>query len=207
MDATVAELVERASELVVPGERRILGLVGAPGAGKSTLATQLVNSLGPRAAVLVPMDGFHLAGGVLADLGSLDRKGAPDTFDDDGYARLIEALHRQRAGVVYAPKFDRMLEEPIGSAIPVRSEVPLVITEGNYLLLDDGAWPAARRRMDEVWFLDPDPGVRRERLTRRHEEFGKSSQEAALWASGPDERNSVLVRSTAARADLVLRLL
>lgn len=207
-DATLDELVEAAMALVVPGERRILGLTGAPGAGKSTVAEQLVAALGPDVAVLVPMDGFHLANDVLIGLGRRDRKGAHDTFDDGGYARLIETLRAQRPGdpVVYAPRFRREIEESIGSSIPVPATVPLVVTEGNYLLLDSGAWPAARSRIDEVWFLAPDTDVRHGRLLRRHEAYGKSPEDAASWALGPDERNAQLIESTAVRADRIVRL-
>ena len=207
-DATLDELVEAAMALVVLGERRILGLTGAPGAGKSTVAEQLVAALGPDVAVLVPMDGFHLANDVLIDLGRRDRKGAHDTFDDGGYARLIETLRAQRPGdpVVYAPRFRREIEESIGSSIPVPATVPLVVTEGNYLLLDSDAWPAARSRIDEVWFLAPDTDVRHGRLLRRHEAYGKSPEDAASWALGPDERNAQLIESTAVRADRIVRL-
>lgn len=207
-DATLDQLVESARALVVPGERRILGLTGAPGAGKSTVAEQLVAALGPEIAVLVPMDGFHLANEVLIDLGRLDRKGAHDTFDDGGYARLIASLREQRAAdpVIYAPRFRREIEESIGSAIPVPPTVPLVVTEGNYLLLESDAWPAARARIDEVWFLAPDTDVRHARLVRRHEAYGKSREEAELWALGSDERNARLIESTAGRADRMVRL-
>ncbi|TRW87842.1 nucleoside/nucleotide kinase family protein [Mycolicibacterium sp. 018/SC-01/001] len=207
-DATVEQLIGWARALVTPGTRRILGLTGAPGAGKSTVAEQLVDALGPDDAVLVPMDGFHLANEVLIDLGRRDRKGAHDTFDDDGYARLLTALRDQRDGdpVIYAPRFRREIEEPIGSSIPVHASTPLVVTEGNYLLLDSGAWPAARACLDEVWFLAPDTDVRHERLVRRHEAFGKTPEEAEFWALGSDERNAQLIESTSARADRILRL-
>ena len=207
-DTTLDELVESARALVVPGERRILGLTGAPGAGKSTVAEQLVDALGPEVAVLVPMDGFHLANEVLIELGRLDRKGAHDTFDDGGYARLIATLATQRVDdpVVYAPRFRREIEESIGSSIPVPPTVPLVVTEGNYLLLDVDAWPTSRSHIDAVWFLAPDTDVRHARLVRRHEAYGKSAEEAALWALGSDERNARLIESTAGRADRIVRL-
>lgn len=207
-DATLDQLVESARALVVHGERRILGLTGAPGAGKSTVAEQLVSALGPEIAVLVPMDGFHLANEVLIDLGRLDRKGAHDTFDDGGYAQLIASLRAQRHDdpVVYAPRFRREIEEPIGSSIPVPPTVPLIVTEGNYLLLESDAWPAARSHIDEVWFLAPDTGIRHARLVRRHEAYGKSPAEAEFWALGSDERNAQLIESTAGRADRIVRL-
>jgi len=207
-ETTLDQLVAWARALVVDGERRILGLTGAPGAGKSTVAEQLVAALGPAVAVLVPMDGFHLANEVLLDLGRRDRKGAHDTFDDGGYARLIATLRAQRVDdpVVYAPRFLREIEESIGSSIPVPPTVPLVVTEGNYLLLEADAWPAARSCIDEVWFLAPDTEIRHDRLLRRHEAYGKSPQDAAFWALGPDERNAQLIESTAGRADRIVRL-
>ncbi|MFY2787980.1 nucleoside/nucleotide kinase family protein [Rhodococcus sp. KRD162] len=207
-EATLGELVELAGQLAVAGERHILGLTGAPGAGKSTVAQQLVDALGPERAVLVPMDGFHLANEVLIDLGRLDRKGAHDTFDDGGYARLIAAIHGQRPGDpdVYAPRFRREIEESIGSSIPVSSTVPLVVTEGNYLLMESNAWPAARDLIDEVWFLAPHNEVRHQRLVARHEAYGKSHAEAEFWALGSDERNAELIGSTARRAERILRL-
>lgn len=207
-DATLDQLVESARGLVVPGERRILGLTGAPGAGKSTVAEQLVTALGPEVAVLVPMDGFHLANEVLIDLGRLNRKGAHDTFDDGGYARLIASLRAQRGDdpVIYAPRFRREIEESIGSSIPVPAAVPLVVTEGNYLLLESDAWPAARSHIDQVWFLAPETDIRHARLVRRHEAYGKSAEEAKFWALGSDERNAQLIESTAGRADRIVRL-
>lgn len=207
-DATLDQLVAWAQALVVPGERRILGLTGAPGAGKSTVAEQLVTALGPDAAVLVPMDGFHLANQVLIDMGIRDRKGAHDTFDDGGYARLIASLRAQHPddAIIYAPRFRREIEDSISSSIPVAPTVPLVVTEGNYLLLESGAWPAARSCIDEVWFLAPDTDIRHARLLRRHEAYGKSPQEAEFWALGSDERNAQLIESTAGRADRIVRL-
>ncbi|NEE25652.1 nucleoside/nucleotide kinase family protein, partial [Streptomyces sp. SID7982] len=69
-----AALNDRARALADTGQRRILGIAGPPGAGKSTLADRLVAALDGRAA-LVPMDGFHLAAAELDRLGRADRKG------------------------------------------------------------------------------------------------------------------------------------
>jgi len=207
LECTLEELVERARGLVVPGERRMLGLTGAPGAGKSTVAELLVAALGPHDAVLVAMDGFHLAGTVLERLGRRDRKGAHDTFDDAGYAALLQRLRAASPDeIVYAPEFRREIEEPIGSAIGVPPDIPLVVTEGNYLLLDTGAWQRVRALLDAVWFLAPGDAVRQERLVRRHEAYGKSPAQARRWALGSDQRNAELIAATQGRADLVIRL-
>lgn len=207
------ELVARARTLAVPGQRRILGITGAPGAGKSTVAALVVAALGPNFATLVPMDGFHLSSTELTRLGRQNRKGAHDTFDDVGFAVLLKLLRSQDATsggraslTVYAPEFRRDLEESVGSALPVWATTPLVVTEGNYLLLDRDSWPDARASIDEVWYLDLADEVRRERLITRHESFGKTHSEAELWAWGSDQRNALLVESTRDRADLRVRL-
>ena len=198
-------LIERARGLVEPGRRRILGITGAPGAGKSTLAEAVVAALGAD-AVLVPMDGFHLANAELERLGRRDRKGAVDTFDAAGYAALLRRLRDGAESLVYAPLFRREIEEPIACAIPVPREVPLVVTEGNYLLVDFGGWASVRRLLDEVWFLDLPAELRLDRLVRRHEEFGKPPRQAWQWAHGTDQRNADLVAATRSRADLVICL-
>ncbi|MEW2486378.1 nucleoside/nucleotide kinase family protein [Streptomyces sp. NPDC048411] len=202
----VGELSARARRLAAPGHRRILGIAGAPGAGKSTLAGRLVDALAGL-AVLVPMDGFHLARAELDRLGRADRKGAPDTFDAAGYAALLRRLRTpEEEGPVYAPVFDRTLEEPIAGAVPVAPHIPLVVTEGNYLLHDDGPWAPVRGLLDEVWFLDLDPEVRVRRLVDRHVRFGKPRPYAERWVAGSDESNARLVDRGRDRADLVVRL-
>lgn len=198
----VAELVDRARSLARQPGRTMLGIVGAPGAGKSTVVDALIRGLGADAA-LVPMDGFHLADRVLSALGRRERKGAPDTFDAAGYVTLLRRLRNGAEDVVYAPEFRRDLEEPIASSIAVSLETPIVITEGNYLLLPYEPWVHVRTLLDEVWFLMPEEAVRQERLVARHIAFGKDPDAARAWAMGSDQRNAELVTSTADRADLV----
>jgi pantothenate kinase len=204
--ATLEDLVLRARTLAGTGRRHVLGISGSPGAGKSTLCTALLAALGD-AAVLVGMDGFHLANHELSRLGRRDRKGAPDTFDVEGYVALLRRLRTQSVGsVIYAPAFDRRLEESIGSAVPVSAETPLVVTEGNYLLLDGGGWEAVRDCLDEVWFLEVDSALRSSRLVQRRESFGDSAAHARAWVNEVDEVNASLVAPNRHRADLVVRL-
>lgn len=186
----------------------LLGLVGAPGAGKSTLAAHLVAVLQAEldgGAALVGMDGFHLAQATLERWGRAQRKGAPDTFDAGGYVALLRRLRAREEDVVHAPEFRRDLEEPVGSAVPVPREASLVVTEGNYLLLD-GAWAPVRELLDEVWFLRPDEQLRLDRLVARHAAFGKTPEAALAWSHGPDQANADVVAASAHRADLVVGL-
>lgn len=194
-----ATLVERARTLIVRGERRLLGITGAPAAGKSTLAGSVTAALAPQ-AVLVPMDGFHLAATQLRRLGRLDRKGAPDTFDAAGYLALLRRLRDRTEDVVYAPEFRREIEEPIAGAIAVPRNVPLVITEGNYLL----HWRDVRALLDEVWFVDLDEPTRLARLVERHMAYGRTRAEAERRAHGSDQRNAELIMATRAGADLIV---
>ncbi|MFG2094326.1 nucleoside/nucleotide kinase family protein [Streptomyces sp. NPDC048612] len=194
----------RLADSATPGRRRLLGITGPPGAGKSTLAAHLVAELAGRAA-LVPMDGFHLAGAELSRLGRTDRKGAPDTFDPAGYAALLARLRTPEPdGAVYAPAFDRRIEEPVAGSIAVAPHLPLVVTEGNYLLLDAGPWARVRALLDEVWYVDLDTPERLRRLIDRHEHFGRPRADAERFVHTSDEANARVVAATRDRADLVL---
>lgn len=187
------------------GGRTVVGLTGAPGAGKSSLAAFLVARIGDRGAH-VPMDGFHLADAELARQGLLDRKGAPETFDAFGYAALLARLAERSGEVVYAPGFDRDLEQPLAGAIAVPPDAEVVVTEGNYLLLDRPGWREVRSRLDEVWHVRVDEALRRMRLLARHVAFGKDLEQAGEWIARVDDPNARLVEASAGRADRVLDL-
>ena len=183
------------------GERKILGLVAPPGAGKSTFA-KAIHVAFPSHSQIVPMDGFHLASVELARLGREGRKGAADTFDASGFLNLLHRIRDQAPDeVIYAPDFRRDLEEAVAGAIAVSAQTPLIIVEGNYLLLDDGPWAGIGRVVDEVWYLDVDEGVRRERLLNRHMRCGRSREEALAWMASTDEPNAVLIEMSRHRAD------
>ncbi|MCL2728520.1 MAG: nucleoside/nucleotide kinase family protein [Actinomycetia bacterium] len=201
----IEELIAAARALIVPGRRRILGVTGAPGSGKSTLGEILVSALGDQ-AVLVGLDGFHLATAELDRLGRKPRKGAADTFDAAGYVNLLRRLRAREEETVYASFFDRSLEESLACAVPVHRETPLVITEGNYLLVEEGPWGQVRGLLDACWFLEPGEDVRFDRLIARHMAYGRSADEAYERSHGSDQRNADLIGSTRHRADRIVRV-
>jgi pantothenate kinase len=205
----VVSLAARVRERAAGARRLVVGVCGAPGAGKSTLAALLVQELNREAsgtAVLVPMDGFHLAASVIAADERATRRGAPDTFDPDGYAALLGRLRALVDDMVYAPEYRRQIEDPVAGAIAVPRSCRVVVTEGNYLLHPNPEWQRVRSQLDEVWFLQaPDEDLRVKRLIERHERFGKTPDHARAHVLGSDERNASLVATHAARADLVLR--
>jgi len=210
---TLADLAARASRLVESGKRAILGVTGPPGAGKSTMVELLMDLLRatppdglPRNdwVAHVPMDGFHLADIELERLGRTHRKGAPDTFDVAGYLSTLRRIRQDTPGIIYAPAFDRTLEQPVAASIPVPTDARLIITEGNYLLLPDGEWPQLRALIDEVWYVDLDEEERNRRLVNRHVQFGKDPDAATAWVRGTDQENARLVMSTRENADLTI---
>jgi pantothenate kinase len=200
-----ADALKRLSALAVAGRRCMLGLVGPPGAGKSTLAAAL-QSAWPKFSQVVPMDGFHLANSELARLGRADRKGAPDTFDASGFTALLRRLREQAPGeIVYAPEYRREIEEAVAGAIALRHDTGLLIVEGNYLLLGDDPWVTVAAMLDEVWFIDVDDALRRRRLVARHQAFGRNLEAAQAWVEQTDEPNARRIAACRHRADWCVR--
>ena len=206
---TTADLLARdAIALGGDSSRAILGIAGSPGAGKSTLVELLLERIravkGADWVAHVPMDGFHLADAQLDRIGARGRMGAPDTFDAAGYAHLLERVRREVDDPVYVPGFDRTLEQPLAAALVVLPSARLVVTEGNYLLLDHPDWARARCAMDAVWFVASEESERIDRLVARHIEFGKTPEQARVWVATTDQRNSELVARTVGKADRVI---
>lgn len=182
--------------------RRIVGITGCPGAGKSTLAARTAARLG-ETAVVVPMDGFHLARSELARSGRADRRGAPDTFDVDGFVAVLTRI-RSADRTVYAPTFDRHLDDAIAGAIAVEEHHRVVITEGNYLLYDRDGWERVAPLLDECWYVEVDDDLRRRELAARHVAHGRSADAALAWVRDVDDANAELVRRTRHRADRIV---
>ncbi|MEV8375682.1 nucleoside/nucleotide kinase family protein [Kribbella sp. NPDC056861] len=200
--------LRRAVELATRGDRAILGITGAPAAGKSTYADQLVTQLvaeGHQVA-LVPMDGYHLAQSALEELGLAAVKGAPQTFDGFGFVALLKRLKESADETIWAPRFDRSIEDSIAASIAVPPETTLVVTEGNYLLFDQVPWATGRALLDECWYVDLDDDLRHQRLEARHQLFGRSPEEAHERAFGSDEVNAKLIAATKPAADAIITL-
>jgi pantothenate kinase len=203
---TLRTLADRVMRMPQGEERVMLGICGAPGAGKSTLAAGLAGLLGPERAVVVPMDGFHLASSVIRGTPLADRRGAVDTFDVGSYLSLLQRLRARDEECVYAPSYRRGLEDPIAASIVIPRRIPLVITEGNYLLADLPKWRAVRDELDAVWYLDTPSDVRVPRLITRHMQYGRHAAAAAAWALGSDQTNAHLIESRRGAADLIVTL-
>jgi pantothenate kinase len=201
-------LVARIEELAAAHDRVLLGITGSPGAGKSTLAAGLTETLRARGVPVaaVPMDGFHLADVELDRLGRRERKGAIDTFDGYGYLALLRRVARETGNTVYAPTFDRTTEQPVAGAIAVEPATRVVLTEGNYLLDESEPWADVRRTLTEVWFCDLPDDVRRQRLVARHIRFGKAPAHARQWVDEVDQRNAERIEAARRLADLVVHL-
>lgn len=205
--AALADLVD-----ALPA-RSIIGIAGAPGAGKSTIAAALVAAV--PGAVLLPMDGYHYPQAVLRRLGRRERMGAPDTFDVPAF---VDVLHRIRslpppaAGFrndgepVLARGFDRVIEEPVEAAVAIYPSFRKLVVEGNYLLLDGGGWERVAPLLDVTVFVEVDDGIRLDRLVARHVAFGKSRADAEAWARGPDDANARVIAATAGRAQHTIAL-
>jgi pantothenate kinase len=202
-DAAARGAVETARSAA--GRRIVLGLTGAPGAGKSTLAEFIVDyaraRMGDSWAAYFPMDGYHLSNLQLARLGLENRKGAPSTFDVGGYIAMLSRLTADSGEDIYVPEYDRSLHEPIAARLLVPAKARMVVTEGNYLALDAPPWPDARRFIDHLWYVDAADSLREERLVARQIAGGLAGDAAQEWVEFSDRPNGELVKLSRDKAD------
>lgn len=198
------QALSRVTELLNNANGRIIiGIVGKPGAGKSTLSSYLIENLPKDSVTLVPMDGYHLSNKELIALGRRERKGAPDTFDSHGFAALLERIATSKDDI-YFPVFHREIEESIAAEGVVTSKTKIVLTEGNYLLHDEDGWKNVSPNLTESWYVEVNDELRLERLVDRHHFYGKERQAAHDWAHGTDENNARLVAGTKVLADFLV---
>ncbi|CUH97278.1 hypothetical protein P22_3405 [Propionispora sp. 2/2-37] len=193
-----------------PGKRFLLGLTGIPGAGKSTIAGKLMNSVNRACsqdlAIVVPMDGFHLTNDSLIERNLLARKGIPETFDALGFIGLLQRIVLDGESEIGCPAYDRRIHNPVANAILVEKKHRIVIVEGNYLLLDREPWNQLEGLFDETWFIDARLPVIQQRLVKRHLRSGRTQEEAAKKVSSTDMPNAKLILRTRDRADKVIRV-
>jgi pantothenate kinase len=205
----VIELLETLSNLPDKG-RYFLGITGCPAAGKSMLARNLTDEInfrtGDDLAVVVPMDGFHLPNNILKQRALSDIKGAPETFDADSFAELINRLYEFPDRSIMCPAYDRKIHDPVENSITILPCNQLIIVEGNYLLLNISPWNTIRTKMNEVWYIDTPLKTVKERLLHRHIAGGASKDEAERKVTSVDLPNAGLVKKTLLAADKVVNL-
>ncbi|WP_374642435.1 nucleoside/nucleotide kinase family protein [Tabrizicola sp.] len=186
------------------GGRVILAIAGAPGSGKSTLAEKLVGKLNGRRAgmaAVLPMDGFHYDDLHLVPAGLRPRKGAPQTFDVGGLCHMLSRLRARDEAGVAVPVFDRKLEIARAGARLIPAEVPVIVVEGNYLLLDQAPWDRLRPMFDLTAMVDVAEPVLRARLRGRWERLGLAEGEVRAKLEDNDLPNGRLVREASVPAD------
>lgn len=196
--------IERTLASNVP--RVIFGVIGKPGAGKSTVSQKVKERFPEDDVAIISMDGYHLSNEVLDVQAKRDRKGAPDTFDVDGFVTLLAKVKSFTNEKITFPIFHREIEASVADEGVIFSTAKLIIVEGNYLLSTENGWGEVRQYLDKSWVIKLPDEVRMARLIRRHVESGKSHLDAESWARGSDENNAQFIASTEHLADFTLEV-
>lgn len=184
--------------------RVVIGITGKPGAGKSTTTSKLKEMIPGEKAVILSQDGYHLSDLQLKSLGRSNIKGAPDTFDSEGFAKILLRVKSEFKNNIYFPIFHREIEESIAAEGLITEKTNVVLVEGNYLLFETYGWGEVAKHLDEIWYLQVDDDLRLSRLVARHIEFGKNPQVAVAWAQGTDEANARLIEKARDKANAFL---
>ncbi|WP_025658762.1 nucleoside triphosphate hydrolase [Rhizobium sp. IBUN] len=207
MSATIDEIAGEVIDRAGDTKRFLIAIAGPPGAGKSTMADNLADTLKARGetAEVLPMDGFHMDNAILIERGLLARKGIPETFDVRGFLDIIRAV-RPADQDVLIPVFDRSREIAIASARVVSPEHRFIIVEGNYLLFSQGKWAELEGIFDYSVMLAPPIEVLEERLWARWRGYKLTEEEASAKVYGNDLPNGRLILGNRRRADVTLEI-
>ena len=197
------ELLFQQIQSILEGQnpRTLIGIVGKPGAGKSTVVEEIQKRFDSNTVSIIPMDGFHLSNEELISLGRRERKGAPDTFDVESFTSLIKRVKINHNVDHEFPIFHREIEASIADEGAVPKESRVIVIEGNYLFSADHNWDGIFPMLDHTWFIEIDDEVRIKRLIARHVRYGKTPAEAEAWSRGSDETNARFIGLTANRAE------
>ncbi|WP_163558661.1 nucleoside triphosphate hydrolase [Halomonas sp. NO4] len=204
MTPNIHGVAERVLAAADDRRRFIVALAGPPAAGKSFLSGWLCRELNARhagCAAVVPMDGYHYDNAVLEPLGLVPVKGAPETFDCDGLKHDLGRIRRADATVA-VPVFDRPLDLARAGGRLITVDHRIVIVEGNYLLLDEGPWPALRPLFDMTLFLEVPDELLEARLIQRWREMGQDQTGALERTRHKDMLNARLIKAASVAADL-----
>ena len=197
-------ICKQITERAKAGKRMMIGVAGPPAAGKSTLAELLVDRLNESAdtnAALVPMDGYHLDNEALDALNLRERKGAPQTFDADGFVALVSQISGSSDAVSYAT-FDRTNDRTVPNSASVAANTDIVVVEGNYLLLNTEPWSQLKALFDLSIFIRPSIKTLEERLIQRWLSYGFEQEAAEKKALSNDIPNARTILDQSSQADL-----
>lgn len=202
------ELLFKQIQSLLDGQspRTLIGIVGNPGAGKSTVVEEIKKKYAANEVSIIPMDGFHLSNEELISLGRRDRKGAPDTFDVKGFTSLLRRVKLNHQSEHKFPIFHREIEASMADEGIVPKESKVIVIEGNYLFSTEHNWDVVFPMLDHTWFIEIDDEVRIKRLIARHVRYGKTPEEAEAWSRGSDETNARFIGLTAHRAENLIKL-
>lgn len=204
---SVQLLVEEIASLLQGSKpRTMIGIVGKPGAGKSTVVTEIQKQFSTEEVAIIPMDGYHLSNEELIKLGRRERKGAPDTFDVEGFISLITRVRNEIDKDHTFPIFHREIEASKADEGIVLRNTKVIVIEGNYLFSEEHNWSEVFPLLDQSWFIEIDDEIRMQRLITRHIKYGKTPQEAEEWSRGSDEENAKFIAKTASRAERIIKL-